>query len=110
MPDRLPAVAGGFPSRIEREVSKALARQMSATGLELIAVDHAVLVERAKVRGLGHVVRDAVDEVGQIADDVVACAERNRLAGQLAAEVAVGARRAISVVRSFSRCWQSCQS
>lgn len=96
MPDYLPATRGLLPSRVDRQVSKALTRRMSATGLELVTVDHTVLVERAKVRGLGHIVRDAVDEVGQIADDVVACAERNPLAGQLAAEVAVGARRAIS--------------
>jgi hypothetical protein len=81
---------------LSRRDEKALARRLGITASELIAVDHTVLVERAKVRGLGHVVRDAVDEAGQIADDVVACAERNPLAGQLAGEVAVGARRAIS--------------
>jgi hypothetical protein len=96
VPDYFPALQRrSLPASLDRGATKALAREFNAIGLELVAIDHTGLAERAKVHVLGAVTRGAIDQAGQIADDVVACAQRNPFAGQLAADIAIGAQRAM---------------
>ena len=78
---------------LSRQERKALARQMGATGLELLAVDHAALLEHTRVRAFGGIASDAVREAGKLADEVVANAQHNPLAGHLGAELALTANR-----------------
>jgi hypothetical protein len=80
---------------LSRQEEKALARQASATALELLAVDHVELVERAKVRAVGSVTREAISEAERIADDVMACQQQNPLATHLAADLAMTGTKAL---------------
>jgi hypothetical protein len=81
---------------LSRKEERALARQMGATAAELLAVDRVQLVERAKVRAIGGVASDAIDEVVRLADEVALCAERNPFGAQLAARLACDAERAFA--------------
>jgi hypothetical protein len=78
------------PGRIalSRQEEKALARQAGATARELMELDHVDLVERAKVRIVGGVAREAIHEVAGIADEVMACQQQNPYGAHLAANLA----------------------
>jgi hypothetical protein len=89
LPDIYQAQSTGMSRRDER----ALARQMGSSALELLAVDRTRLVERAKIRALGDIGSDAVDEVVRVADAVAICAERNPFGTQLAAKLAIDFER-----------------
>jgi hypothetical protein len=91
----LPDISRSQGIVLSRKEQKALVHQMGATGLELLTIDHTVLLERTRVRGLGAIAGDAIEESSRLADDVVANAQRNPLAGQLGAELALAANRAM---------------
>jgi phage host-nuclease inhibitor protein Gam len=78
------------PGRValSRQEEKALARQSGVTARELMELDHVELVERAKVRVIGGVAREAIREAEDIADEVMACQSRNPYGAHLAADLA----------------------
>lgn len=73
---------------LSRQEEKALARQAGVTARELMELDHLELVERAKVRILGGVTHEAILQVEDIADEVMACQARNPYGAHLAADLA----------------------
>lgn len=77
----------------DRQTNRALERIDRNAAIELFVADRVELVERAKVRALGSVAREAVREVDDIAAEVAACAERNPFGAQLAVRVATAAAR-----------------
>ncbi|MGD1056958.1 MAG: hypothetical protein ABR992_06025 [Solirubrobacteraceae bacterium] len=78
------------PGRVAlgRREEKALARQAGATASELMELDRVDLVERAKMRIVGGVTREAIHEVAGIADEVMACQQQNPYGAHLAADLA----------------------
>ena len=89
----LPDIYQTQGSGLSRKEERALVRQMGSSALELLAVDRTRVVERAKVRALGDIGVDAVDEVVRVADAVAICAERNPFGAQLAAKLAIDFER-----------------
>jgi hypothetical protein len=89
----LPDIYRAQGMALSRQEEKALRRQFGAGAQELLAVDHAQLVERAKMRALAVVAEDAMDEVIYLGNEVARCAEQNPLAAPLAADFAAKAQR-----------------
>jgi hypothetical protein len=91
----LPAIPQSQSLVLSRKEQKALARQITGANLELMEVQRVEVVERARVRALGGIADDAIDQAGKLADTVVLEARRNPLAGQVAADLLTGASRAM---------------
>jgi hypothetical protein len=91
----LPDIPQGHSLALSRKEQKALVRQLNDANFELLSVQRVEVVERARVRALGGITDDAIDQAGKLADAVMLEAQRNPLAGQLAAELVMGANRAM---------------
>ncbi len=74
---------------LTRQQQKALAHQLGLTRRELMELDRIELVEVAKVRILGSVADEAIEVAEDIADEVMACQQRNPFAASLAADLAL---------------------
>jgi hypothetical protein len=78
---------------LTRTEQKALARQLGMTRRELMELDHVELVELAKVRIIGSVGYEAIQQIEDIADEVMACQQRNPFAANLAADLALTTKK-----------------
>ena len=76
-----------------RPEQKALARQLGITRRDLMELDHIELVELAKTRIVGSVSLEAIEQMEEIADEVMACQQRNPFAANLAADLALTAKK-----------------
>jgi hypothetical protein len=83
------------PGRLSltRQEQKALAHQLGMTRRELMELDRVELVELAKVRIIGSVGREALEQIEDIADEVMACQQRNPYAAGLAADLALTTKK-----------------